>query len=956
MNNDMGALKKNILLGALAFAALVTFPQSCRSELDEAALSGDVIVFRASADYLNGPETRTLYSGYEYGGKERIDWVNGDLMRISSDKARHPGGDAFSDYKVTGVTAGTGGSQAISYASVKNVGTNGLQWGSGTHNFYAVYPSPASNSSISISNNVADFTIPQNQLQAAQMDYAYMYAAVQTAAKATVNLAFKPMFTAFQFKVRSEEDASMTITSFTLSTGENKAMSGSCRATITAGSNTSASTAAFSNFTAYNSSSGNNTITVDMGSGVTVTPSTYATITVFALPQDYSQLTASFTTSSGETKSLKLQEANGEWVTFQACHKYNINGLGLPGEWTYTVSDIADIIRTGEQVLYDYNKDVTVTLRRSRTGSATQNLPWKAYFTAASDPTAVVGASAVGQSWSETPLQDADGNDWLSLSAYSGNGDANSVKVSLAGNELPPSAIDLMVDAQAMTTAMSANNLGTIDLSRMKFNGSAFAYRRTNPANTANCYVINGYGTFYLPLVYGNGVQNGAAAQAYRGVSGEYCLETFINADGQPITSDFILQDANLTKSGQYEARIVWQDVAPGFQIIRDSDVAFVPAGSSELSGVAALNCAYLKFQVRQYQSQVSGKGIKPGNAVIALYDKGEDKILWSWHLWFTNEQFSTYDWWWELEKTFFHPYYSGEDKHLSAALGWTPPISYNNTLVNARKQKVVIASEITSRVVCVFNVLMEAYVSPDYLGRYYSATTYQDGRKDPIVPTGTENGFRRVASKFYDVLTPDTPGSSYYLYSVSTGDLQSSATRQDVLRIHIRKPYLYVPETVDNVTVNPRILYRYHNLWSARTDSDYYPASLKTIYDPSPAGFRVPGVVSYFTFEEASTDLVPLPSYMNLILPSGEMPYGIEYQSPRFFRFYQVNGLYLYVSGATDRTYSSINCIYLTDYIPPQFSRQFDVLSMSFANYTRIHRTVYLGGCTGAICPVQDN
>lgn len=816
MNNDMGALKKNILLGALAFAALVTFPQSCRSELDEAALSGDVIVFRASADYLNGPETRTLYSGYEYGGKERIDWVNGDLMRISSDKARHPGGDAFSDYKVTGVTAGTGGSQAISYASVKNVGANGLQWGSGTHNFYAVYPSPASNSSISISNNVADFTIPQNQLQAAQMDYAYMYAAVQTAAKATVNLAFKPMFTAFQFKVHSEEDASMTITSFSLSTGENKAMSGSCRATITAGSNTSASTAVFSNFTAYNSSSGNNTITVDMGSGVTVTPSTYATITVFALPQDYSQLTASFTTSSGETKSLKLQNADGTWVNFSACHKYNINGLGLPGEWTYTVSSIDDIIRTGEQVLYDYNKDVTVTLRRSRTGSATQNLPWKAYFTAASDPTAVVGASAVGQSWSETPLQDADGNDWLSLSAYSGNGDANSVKVSLAGNELPPSSIDLMVDAQAMTTAMSANNLGTIDLSRMKFNGSAFAYRRTNPANTANCYVINGYGTFYLPLVYGNGVQNGAAAQAYRGVSGENCLETFINADGQPITSDFILQDANLTKSGQYEARIVWQDVAPGFQIIRDSDVAFVPAGSSELSGVAALNCAYLKFQVRQYQSQVSGKGIKPGNAVIALYDKGEDKILWSWHIWFTNEVFFT--------ANLFDDNSVNSMTLLSCDLGWCPPISYLSSSVLSRGQKMVIVDLNTSNVRIVVNITQGDYARGSFKQKYYLSCIYQFGRHHPFIGNAYAPVIlRKYSSLHYSDLFTLVYGAYDGYISSQIGDNGFT----------IRNPHVfYYVRSNDDSIYN-----RYKNLLNA-DPSD--AVSRKTIYDPCPAGFKV--------------------------------------------------------------------------------------------------------------------
>ena len=792
---------------------------SCVKEQGGLAQAGERVTFCVAAEYDNGSETKTTYSGVEVGGKERIDWVNGDVIRIWSNQCATPGGNKYADYKVTGVSP----SGEKSYASVENVGKNGLHWGTpynGRYNFISVYPSPSVNSNITMNANVATLTLPGSQLQTAQMDYAYMYAAVQTRSNtASINLSFKPMFTAFQFQVRSAEDASMTITSFSLSTGESKAMSGSCKATISMPPVSSDVSATFSDFAAYSSSTGNNTITVDMGSGVTVTPSSYATITVFALPQDYSQLTASFTTSNGETKSLKLQNADGTWVNFTACHKYNINGLGLPGEWTYTVSDIDDIIRTGEQVLYDYDKDVTVTLRRSRTGSATQNLPWKAYFTAASDPTAVVGAT-VQSSWSETPLQDADGNDWLSLSAYSGTGDANNVKVSLLGNELP-SAIDLMVDAQAMTTAMNANNLGTVDLSRGAFNGSAFAYSNRNPANTANCYVINGYGTFYIPLVYGNGIQNGSPAQAYRGIAAANCLETFINADGQPITSDFILQDANLTRSGQYEARIVWQDVAAGFQIIRDSDVAFVPAGSSELSGVAALNCDYLKFQVRQYQSQLSGRGIKPGNAVIALYDKGEDKILWSWHLWFTNEAFGTY----KIQYTD-----NGDNAFLlSRPIGWTPPITFKSGSTVSRAQKIVIVSVHDQTVRTSFNAIQNSYNRNTITAVYYSATFYQWGRKDPFLPGGmaAHSVNRAWSSLFYNV--EDTKFLGVYSRGLKTvlHDMPSEG-------FEIKNPFIAInyDQATSDYAKNLKI-----NYWTP--NGSMYAD--KTVYDPSPSGFMVP-------------------------------------------------------------------------------------------------------------------
>lgn len=886
--------------GMLLLSALTILNLSCKREVGDVILPGDRVVFKASADYVNGPETKTVYSGVEYGGKERIDWVTGDRIRIFSDKARHPSGTQYSDYQVTGVTPGTGSTQAISYASVKNVGSNGLHWGTGVHHFYAVYPSPEVNSNISVVNfQHWNMTLPKNQLQAAQMDYAYMAASVQTNEKASVNLSFKPMFTAFQFTVRSETDASMTITSFSLSTGENKAMAGSCDATPSPNTNTAQSTLAFSNFTPYSQADGNNAITVDMGAGVTVTPTSYATITVFALPQDYSQLTASFTTSAGETKSLKLQDAQGQWVTFQAGHKYNITGLGLPGEWTYTISDIADIIRTGEQVLYDYSKDVTVQLQRSRTGSTTQNLPWKAYFTTASDPTAVVGASAVGKNWSEVPLQDADGNDWLALSAYSGDGNANKVKVSLAGNELPPNAIDLMVDAQAMTNAMNANNLGTVDLSRGAFNGSAFAYSNRNPANTANCYVINGYGTFYIPLVYGNGIQNGAAANAYRGVSGKTdCMETFINADGQPITSDYILSDNNLTKSGDYEARIVWQDVAAGFQIIRDSDVAFVPAGSSELSGVAALNCDYLKFQVRQYQSQVSGRGIKPGNAVIALYDKGEDKILWSWHLWFTNLSFYVGTIFWK--KDFLQE--DDTERFFSHPLGSSPPISYNDATTIPRTQKVIITSN--ERVVITFSVVDEEYRRSAFYVDYYQHVFYQDFRKDPMVSLYCFDNVKTARRKPYCSLY-------YSLNSEYLNDFFTGLSGPNVIYLSWNgDPYLASHEYTYNSIREPYRTFFYGdyrncppgvtnsafhhlNMWNATgMNSHIMPNHDKTIYDPSPAGFKIPK-----RYSERSIVSFPSPNnraYVNNTTLDGLILYVPCADSPTsFFTFYPTHGFY---------------------------------------------------------------
>lgn len=122
---------------------------------------------------------------------------------------------------------------------------------------------------------------------------------------------------------------------------------------------------------------------------------------------------------------------------------------------------------------------------------------------------------------------------------------------------------------------------------------------------TANCYMVNRYGNYLLPLIYGNARKGGAAnPSAYTGKADG--LKDFVKHDDTPITKPEI--------DGAVDAILVWQD-APGLVSV-DSE----------------LKDGKLSFRVNRY-------AMTQGNAVVAVRD-ADKNILWSWHIWVTH-----YDW-----------------------------------------------------------------------------------------------------------------------------------------------------------------------------------------------------------------------------------------------------------------------------------------------------------------------
>lgn len=125
-----------------------------------------------------------------------------------------------------------------------------------------------------------------------------------------------------------------------------------------------------------------------------------------------------------------------------------------------------------------------------------------------------------------------------------------------------------------------------------------------NAMNTANCYMVGYAGHYKLPLVYGNGIQNG---------------EIPLNSTNSPIFNggdyydykgkNYITNPWITDKYTAASAYLVWQD-APGLV----TNLRLVDDGK------------YIAFEIKK-------ENVCDGNAVIAVRD-ADDKIMWSWHIW----------------------------------------------------------------------------------------------------------------------------------------------------------------------------------------------------------------------------------------------------------------------------------------------------------------------------------
>lgn len=299
--------------------------------------------------------------------------------------------------------------------------------------------------------------------------------------------------------------------------------------------------------------------------------------------------------------------------------------------------------------------------------------------------------------------------------------------------------------------------------------------------NTANCYVVSGSGYYCFPLVYGNAIKGGTTnTSAYTSTapSGTTILSPFINHAGNAITAPYIRNNADCTPA---KAELVWQD-APNLV----TDIKYNNTGNGNISFTVDKNT------------------IRQGNAIIAIKDAG-DNVLWSWHIWVTDEDINNV-----IEITNFQ---GKKYKLMSVNLGWCDGSTTNYA---ERSCKVKFTAGGESQTITIRQASKSIVVGGNN-------PYYQWGRKDPFLPS---NGLRDINKTWYD------KDGNAHTGSPKTEDFSIGAP---CITNYILKPDVMQSQDYGDNT--------YANLWSA--DNNVYTANdenvIKTIYDPSPVGFKVP-------------------------------------------------------------------------------------------------------------------
>lgn len=337
------------------------------------------------------PATRTALAPVEGDtGKDRIDWIGGDWIRIYSPQASVNSGSkgAPTDYYVASIV--TSDDRLSSRGSLYEVDPDKYiaLSNAATHDFYAFYPSPDAVRMQNDNNNggyhpvspeeplfgsgdakpamltgadagKASFPFSASQktvlregtgetvspgvvvfpVYEPDMRYAPMVAVARDIASdaASIPLSFYPAFTVYQIIVRTmDNDVRLTAVSLTTS-DDNTVLSGTVTGTMNSVTGSNATP-----FTITSIDNPGNTVALDLsgldGQAMTIAKGMPATFYLLAPPKEATALTLNLTGYFGSTtlttRSLKLQKRDAEgqmqWITFEPFKKHNIGTINTP--------------------------------------------------------------------------------------------------------------------------------------------------------------------------------------------------------------------------------------------------------------------------------------------------------------------------------------------------------------------------------------------------------------------------------------------------------------------------------------------------------------------------------------------------------------------------------------------------------------------------------------------------
>ena len=316
---------------------------------------GSQLRFRVTAH--GEATTKTAYSNYFEGTKERINWINNDVIRIySSDKDKvgatvNGARTDYYDYSITGAS----NNGVISTATLADVAQGqGLVWVNDPYGvtIYGTYP-PLGMSKNSDGQfiTVGGMTIPRIQtlswsglVGSADMTHAYMLAAPNQFKagqdnKPEIDLDFYPVFNAF-YVVLASQDKEIALDSLVLTSSNYLAGSYTFSVDKLASTGPDAAGIEYSTgSTPYQS------LRVDFPNGTKITKTDSVKVTILARPPQGSLtlkgLVLNVYHSGGNRSSLALKYANGNDFEISAFRKARITGLAMEGgsKWQLIIDD-----------------------------------------------------------------------------------------------------------------------------------------------------------------------------------------------------------------------------------------------------------------------------------------------------------------------------------------------------------------------------------------------------------------------------------------------------------------------------------------------------------------------------------------------------------------------------------------------------------------------------------------
>ena len=525
--------------------------------------------------------------------------------------------------------------------------------------------------------------------------------------------------------------------------------------------------------------------------------------TFYMLPQKLTGSGATvyihFTDGSSITAPLK-----GEWKA-GTTKTYKISNTN--SNWTYVLT-----AKSPNPAAYneDHTEPYKITSYRRASDGTLQPVKWR-----------VVGYSTdEGKTWSNKYPK------WVkSLSKTEGNGstDAESGTASLSTEEV----IDFLAqrnrelrEAPARGSLNAPYDLSIHDL-----------YGNVTPRNTANCYIISAPGVYMIPLVYGNGIKNGKEnKEAYTPPpSSPYGADDEDHEDGEPLkTFEFCDHEQGTITNPWIEKTNKGKNAGVnGVKIVWSSEQELVSFGNQSI--IRNGGETFLQFEVKP-------ANIKNGNAVIAVMKNGT--VYWSWHLWFAPKNV--------LDKIEVTTPQNKKYNFTTETLGWRYNKFKGTSYKVPRTVKVKVQQENTNegkKKEAIITIVQKHYAEIDG-----DCTLYQWGRKDAfpgyindtqlnqfIYPKGALKE-KRGEGAFPSLLikNPDT----FYLWDEPQNGNLPPLPALSVWRI----PYLW---SRNYKTIKPE--------WHPTNTSPYNTGDdeevVKTIYDPSPAGFKMPPTNAFSGF-----------------------------------------------------------------------------------------------------------